>query len=108
VTDPARRRAALGGQAVIVKPRHDDPGKPRVDAALTRRRVRPGILPLIGKYGGDGKATEGAPALLPLPSRERAGVRVDRGAACPLTLTLSPVGEREMEWNTSRVISDQG
>ena len=25
----------------------------------------------------------------------------------PLTLTLSPMGEREMEWNTLRVISDQ-
>jgi hypothetical protein len=43
------------------------------------------LLALIGKYGGDVKATEAAAALLPLPSRER-----------------------EMEWNTSRVISDQG
>ena len=25
----------------------------------------------------------------------------------PLTLTLSPVEEREMQWNTLRVISDQ-
>jgi hypothetical protein len=28
-------------------------------------------LALIGKYGGDVKATEAAAALLPLPSRER-------------------------------------
>jgi hypothetical protein len=64
---------------------------------------------LIGKYGGDVKATEAAAALLPLPSRERVGVRVCMGALrFPLTLTLSPTGEREMQWNTSRIISDQG
>jgi hypothetical protein len=41
------------------------------------------------------RASKTAPMLLPLPLRE-GGVRVYRGAALPLTLTLSPVGEREI------------
>src|SRR5439155_22659804 len=49
-------------------------------------------LALIGKYGGDVKATEAAPALLPLPSRERVGVRVHRGAAFPPHPDLFPSG----------------
>ena len=62
---------------------------------------------MIGKYGGEIKATEAATALLPLPSRERVGVRVHRGAAFPPSPS-PPLGERVMQWNTSRAISDQG
>jgi hypothetical protein len=51
-----------------------------------------GLSTLIGKYDVAAKATGAAPTLLPLPERERAGVRVHRGAGIPLALTLSPSG----------------
>src|SRR5882724_10038393 len=62
---------------------------------------------LPGKYGGTVKATSGARARLPLPSRERVGVRVHRGAALPLTLTLSPTGPTGGEGNgTEHALGD--
>src|SRR6266540_7199555 len=60
-------------------------------------------LTLIGKYAGAVKATNAAPALLPLPSRERVGVRVHRGAAFPPHPALSPSrGEGNGAEHTSR------
>src|SRR6266508_4572522 len=63
----------------------------------------PPNLALIGKYAGAVKATNAAPALLSLPSRERVGVRVHRGAAFPPHPALSPSrGEGNGAEHTSR------
>src|SRR5262249_37865186 len=45
--------------------------------------------------------------VLPLPSRERAGVRVSRGAAAPLTVALSPAGGEGTGARRSSHFSDQ-
>ena len=76
--DHAGLQRSLGPPSPSRSARCPPPAHPRVgrgDSIL--------LCALIGKYGGAVKATKAAPALLPLPSRERVGVRVHRGAAFP-------------------------
>jgi len=65
-------------------------------------------LTLIRKPSNAIMALEAASTLLPLPSRERAGVRVYRGVGLPPHPALSPAEGEGIGAHALRIFSDQG